>query len=184
MDATVKKRLFLKIAIIVLTIIICDVMMHLMRNERDSVISHPVIARFAPVLGIIGGILFMVYGVIAYRKQQAYTLVTATVTDVFVLSGIEADDPDRITPTLEYEVDGQTYTTTFTEGQEYYAIGDHLDIKYNPADPQQIIDPNPAGPWLLGGFGILVLLASAFATRQTNRPPSTEASSPSTTASA
>ena len=134
-----------------------------MQNNRTVEINDPRVTRWAPVIGIVAGLIFVVFGVMAHFHQQSYTPATATVIDVLVLPGIEASDPDRITPTIEYQADGQTYTTVLTEGQQPYEIGEQINIQYNPQNPNQIIDPNPLGPWLLSGFGVFFVVGSAIA---------------------
>ncbi|MBQ6450087.1 DUF3592 domain-containing protein [bacterium] len=130
-----------------------------MQNNKTIEINNPTLTRWAPPISIIAGLIFVVFGVVAHFHQQSYTPATAIVTDVMVFPGMETSDPDRITPTIEYQVDGQTYTTTLAEGQQAYEIGEQINIQYNPQNPNQIIDPNPIGPWALSGFGAIFIVA-------------------------
>jgi hypothetical protein len=63
-------------------------------------------------------------------------------------------------PTVEYTVDGKTYTTELDTGSGSYRIGQTLSVLYNPDNPAVAHDGGSIGLYLMiAGAVILAVIA-------------------------
>ena len=88
----------------------------------------PKLKIFAAVLAVIalaGGIYF------TFFESRGFVKTTATIVDLEVNFGA-ADESDTYTPTVEYTVDGKTYTGKLNQSSSSYKVGKTITVLYDP----------------------------------------------------
>ena len=116
---------------------------------------------------IIAGICLITGVYLTFFHSQGFVQTTATIVDLTVNPGT-GDESDTYTPTVEYTVDGKTYTGVLDISSSSYRVGKTITVLYDPQNPIVVHSG--------GGFGIYLMIASAailgfvaFATVQEKR---------------
>ena len=107
------------------------------------------------------GLILIVFGVILFgMKTGNYVRTTGRVTAV--TAGVP-DDNNNATWDIEftYTADGGRFTGTFAGLTKEYAVGDELEVYYNPENPEQITNTK-MGSFLGPVMIVAGLLAGAF----------------------
>ncbi|MBR5341748.1 MAG: hypothetical protein IK151_07470 [Erysipelotrichaceae bacterium] len=117
--------------------------------------------RYGPLIAVIGGIMFLTFGVI-----RSVNLITYKPTEAVVIQFVEEydtiDDTYKQTATVEYEVDNMKYEAVLDDYTENYYVGKTVKIKYNPKDPNKIITSSFKLPILLVAFGSVCIIGGVF----------------------
>ena len=114
-----------------------------------------------PKMKILTGILatiVLIAGVyMTFFQSRGFVKTTASITDVRMDSTGEST---IYYPTVEYTVDGKTYTTELDTGSRSYRIGQTLSVLYNPDNPAVAHDGGSIGLYLMiAGAVILAVIA-------------------------
>ena len=114
-----------------------------------------------PKMKILTGILatiVLIAGVyMTFFQSRGFVKTTASITDVRMDSTGESM---IYYPTVEYTVDGKTYTTELDTGSRSYRIGQTLSVLYNPDNPTVAHDGGSIGVYLMiAGAVILAVIA-------------------------
>ena len=114
-----------------------------------------------PKMKILTGILatiVLIAGVyMTFFQSRGFVKTTASITDVRMDSTGESM---IYYPTVEYTVDGKTYTTELDTGSRSYRIGQTLSVLYNPDNPAVAHDGGSIGLYLMiAGAVILAVIA-------------------------
>ena len=112
----------------------------------------PKLKIFAAVLAVIalaGGIYFMFF------ESRGFVKTTATIVDLEVNFGA-ADESDTYTPTVEYTVDGKTYTGKLNQSSGSYKLGKTITVMYDPNDPSVVHGDNRIGLYFIA-VGAVIL---------------------------
>ena len=117
-------------------------------------VREPKMKIFAGILAAIG----LIAGVyMTFFQSRGFVKTTASITDVRMDSTGESM---IYYPTVEYTVDGKTYTTELDTGSRSYRIGQTLSVLYNPDNPAVAHDGGSIGLYLMiAGAVILAVIA-------------------------
>ena len=89
-----------------------------------------------PKLKIFAGILAVIVLIVGvymtFFQSRGFVKTTASITDVRMDSTGESA---VYYPTVEYTVDGKTYTTELDTGSKSYRIGQTISVLYDPGNP-------------------------------------------------
>ena len=91
-------------------------------------------------------IAFGVY--LNFFYSRGFVKTTATIVEVRDSYGSEGDR--TYYPTVEYIVDGKTYTGELNQGSSSYRVGKRIPVLYDPNDPDEV--------HATGGFEIYILV--------------------------
>ena len=117
-------------------------------------VSGPKLKIFA---GILAAIVLITGVYMTFFQSRGFVKTTASITDVRMDSTGESM---IYYPTVEYTVDGKTYTTELDTGSRSYRIGQTLSVLYNPDNPAVAHDGGSIGLYLMiAGAVILAVIA-------------------------
>lgn len=117
-------------------------------------VSGPKLKIFA---GILAAIVLITGVYMTFFQSRGFVKTTASITDVRMDS---AGESTIYYPTVEYTVDGKTYTTELDTGSRSYRIGQTLSVLYNPDNPAVAHDGGSIGLYLMiAGAVILTVIA-------------------------
>ena len=117
-------------------------------------VSGPKLKIFA---GILAAIVLIAGVYMTFFQSRGFVKTTASITDVRMDSTGESM---IYYPTVEYTVDGKTYTTELDTGSRSYRIGQTLSVLYNPDNPAVAHDGGSIGLYLMiAGAVILAVIA-------------------------
>ena len=107
--------------------------------------------------GILAAIVLIAGVYMTFFQSRGFVKTTASITDVRMDSTGESM---IYYPTVEYTVDGKTYTTELDTGSRSYRIGQTLSVLYNPDNPTIAHDGGSIGLYLMiAGAVILAVIA-------------------------
>lgn len=110
-------------------------------------VKDPKLKIFAGILAVI----VLVVGVyMTFFQSRGFVKTTASITDV---RRDNIGESSVYYPTVEYTVDGKTYTTELDTGSGSYRIGQTISVLYDPNNPSAAHDG--------GGFGLYLIIAGA-----------------------
>lgn len=110
-------------------------------------VKDPKLKIFAGILAVI----VLIVGVyMTFFQSRGFVKTTASITDV---RRDNTGESSVYYPTVEYTVDGKTYTTELDTGSGSYRIGQTISVLYDPNNPSAAHDG--------GGFGLYLLIAGA-----------------------
>ena len=117
--------------------------------------------------GILAAIVLIAGVYMTFFQSRGFVKTTASITDVRMDSTGESM---IYYPTVEYTVDGKTYTTELDTGSRSYRIGQTLSVLYNPDNPAVAHDGGSIGLYLMiAGAVILAVIAfSAIKEKQSS----------------
>ena len=117
-------------------------------------VREPKLKIFAVILAAI----VLITGVyMTFFQSRGFVKTTASITDVRMDSTGEST---IYYPTVEYTVDGKTYTSELDTGSGSYRIGQTLSVLYNPDNPTVAHDGGSIGVYLMiAGTVILAVIA-------------------------
>ena len=122
----------------------------------------PKLKIFAAILAAIA----LAVGVyLTFFHSRGFVKTTGTIVS---LREDDSDDGGIYFPTVEYTVDGKTYTGELTTGKGSYKVGKTMTVLYDPDDPGVVHDGGGVGIYLLV-VGGLILAVVAWSTVQTKR---------------
>ena len=117
-------------------------------------VREPKLKIFA---GILAAIVLITGVYMTFFQSRGFVKTTASITDVRMDSTGESM---IYYPTVEYTVDGKTYTTELDTGSRSYRIGQTLSVLYNPDNPAVAHDGGSIGLYLMiAGAVILAVIA-------------------------
>lgn len=110
-------------------------------------VKDPKLKIFAGILAVI----VLIVGVyMTFFQSRGFVKTTASITDV---RRDNTGESSVYYPTVEYTVDGKTYTTELDTGSGSYRIGQTISVLYDPNNPSAAHDG--------GGFGLYLIIAGA-----------------------
>ena len=117
-------------------------------------VREPKLKIFA---GILAAIVLITGVYMTFSQSRGFVKTTASITDVRMDSTGEST---IYYPTVEYTVDGKTYTSELDTGSGSYRIGQTLSVLYNPDNPTVAHDGGSIGVYLMiAGTVILAVIA-------------------------
>ena len=117
-------------------------------------VREPKLKIFA---GILAAIVLITGVYMTFFQSRGFVKTTASITNVRMDS---AGENTIYYPTVEYTVDGKTYTTELDTGSRSYRIGQTLSVLYNPDNPAVAHDGGSIGLYLMiAGAVILAVIA-------------------------
>ena len=115
--------------------------------------------------GILAAIVLTAGVYMTFFQSRGFVKTMASITDVRLDSTGEST---IYYPTVEYTVDGKTYTTELDTGSGSYRIGQTLSVLYNPDNPAVAHDGGSIGLYLMiaGAVILAVITFSAIKEKQ------------------
>ena len=102
------------------------------------------------VAGILAVIVLIVGVYMTFFQSRGFVKATAVITDVRMDSTGEST---VYYPTVEYTVNGKTYTAELDTASSSYRIGQAISVLYDPGNPSVVHDGS--------GFGLYLMIAGA-----------------------
>ena len=122
-----------------------------------------------PKLKIIAGILAVIAlaaGIyLTFFRSQGFVKTTGTIV---ALREDSTDDSTVYYPTVEYTVDGKTYSGELDTGSGSYKVGKTIPVLYDPSDPAVVHDGSGVGIYFLV-VGAVILAVLVWSTVQKKR---------------
>ena len=117
----------------------------------------PKLKIFAAVLAVIA----LAAGVyLTFFRSQGFVKTTGTIIS---LRKDTSGDSSVYYPTVEYSVDGKTYTGELDTGSGSYKVGKTIPVLYDPNDPAVVHDGSGVGIYFIA-VGAVILLMIVFLT--------------------
>ncbi len=116
---------------------------------------------FVLILGVVmilGSIGFLIW---SFVSTQGYEKTTAIVTSVeFDPTVIDNDEgaTENYKITIEYTVNGQKYTTDYNATEGAYSVGQQIELKYDPQNPNNTSRGEMSLPLLIGICAAIVVV--------------------------
>jgi hypothetical protein len=114
-----------------------------------------------PLLALLAGIAFIVFGVINFSQHNKYIETDAVVSKVTIIETFY-DEPDDVEILVRYTVDGKEYESQLNNTSTNLKEGQNIKVKYDPSDPSKVISASKSYAFIAIGFGALVVLISIF----------------------
>ena len=107
------------------------------------------------------GILALAVGVTSLSRRGSYVTVSAVITQVESEYDHTREEWDHHTY-VEYSVDGQKYNGELGYYENGYEEGKEIDIRYDPANPLNIMEDSIGFTVYLTIIGPILILAGIF----------------------
>ena len=122
----------------------------------------PKLKIFAAVLAVIA----LAAGIyLTFFRSQGFVKTTGTIVS---LREDSSDDSIVYFPTVEYTVDGKTYTGELDTGSGSYKVGKTIPVLYDPNDPSAVHDGSGVGIYFIV-VGAVMLAVLVWSTVQKKR---------------
>ena len=119
-----------------------------------------------PILFLLGGIVFLVMGCIRLHQKQRYVKTTGEITKIesYYTENAEPDGGQIQTydVTVQFTVNGTTYTAQLDEYRASFEEGGTVDILYDPDAPEKIMYGSTMVTVLQFGLGAVFAISGAF----------------------
>lgn len=113
-----------------------------------------ILAAVLAVIALAAGIY------LTFFRSQGFVKTTGTIVS---LREDSSDDSTAYFPTVEYTVDGKTYTGELDTGSGSYKVGKTIPVLYDPNDPAVVHDGSGVGIYFIT-VGAVILLMIVFLT--------------------
>ena len=113
-----------------------------------------ILAAVLAVIALAAGIY------LTFFRSQGFVKTTGTIV---ALREDSSDDSTVYFPTVEYTVDGKTYTGELDTGSGSYKVGKTIPVMYDPNDPAVVHDGSGVGIYFIA-VGAVILLMIVFLT--------------------
>ena len=113
-----------------------------------------ILAAVLAVIALAAGIY------LTFFRSQGFVKTTGTIVS---LREDSSDDSSVYYPTVEYSVDGKTYTGELDTGSGSYKVGKTIPVLYDPNDPAVVHDGSGVGIYFIA-VGAVILLMIVFLT--------------------
>ena len=113
-----------------------------------------ILAAVLAVIALAAGIY------LTFFRSQGFVKTTGTIV---ALREDVSDDSSVYFPTVEYTVDGKTYTGELDTGSGSYKVGKTIPVLYDPNDPAVVHDGSGVGIYFIA-LGAVILLMIFFLT--------------------
>ena len=114
-----------------------------------------------PLLVIIAGIAFIVFGAVNFAQHNKYVETDAVVSKVTIIETFY-DEPDDVEIMVRYTVDGKEYESLLNNTSTNLKEGQTIKVKYDPADPSKVISSIKSYAFIAIGLGALFALGGLF----------------------
>ena len=122
-------------------------------------IVNRLMTRIMPILFFAAGCFCIFLGITNLKNRQTFLETTGVISHIEETYVGGEDNEYDYDVTVEYEVDGQKYSTVLGEYSSGMEEGQEIGIYYNPDDPSDIMSNSKATPVVLFVMGIIGLLA-------------------------
>ncbi len=122
------------------------------------------ISKFFPLALVIIGIIVIVFSIHSLNRQDDFLPAKGVIQDIQEYEEIDTDGGTDSTyeVTVEYTVDGKTYTSVMGDYENGYEVGKEIDILYDPQDPNVIVSKGKGPFYYFIGAGVFVILVGLF----------------------
>ena len=127
----------------------------------------PKLKIFAAVLALIAiaaGIYMMFF------ESPGFVKTSATIISMERVNGA-GDNDDTFTPTVEYTVNGKTYTGEINHSSGSYKVGKTITVMYDPNDPSVVHGDSRMGIYFIcvGALILAVIIVTAVREKKNQR---------------
>ena len=116
-----------------------------------------ILAAVLAVIALAAGIY------LTFFRSQGFVKTTGTIV---ALREDSSDDSTVYFPTVEYTVDGKTYTGELDTGSGSYKVGKTITVLYDPNDPSVVHDGSGVGIYLLVVSTVMLLIIIFLTVKQ------------------
>jgi len=124
---------------------------------------NKIFKTLAPVILLAAVVLFTVLGIQDIKAQKTYTETTGVITSITEEQGADADKTDYHV-WVSYTVDGESYQSELGSYSSSMKKGDEVAIRYNPENPNDIVQAGVLGVILMFGMAGIALIACVVMT--------------------
>jgi len=107
---------------------------------------------------LAGGIFIIVLGFKTVGKHNSYQKTTAVISDIQFVEDVDGDNTYNVI--VEYKADEKDYKNELGEYSASMAIGNEIEILYNPRNPLDIVSAGIGSIIAYFAFGIVAVIAS------------------------
>ena len=122
--------------------------------------SRRLLAIIMLVIFLAAGVFVIIQGFRNGRMQREFTETTAVITRIEVIENVGSDNEDEHHTYVRYTVDGREYDNELGEYSSSFKEGAVIKIKYDPADPTNIILAGAASQTIMFVLGTVAILIS------------------------
>jgi len=101
----------------------------------------------------------------AFFESRGFVRTTATIIDIERNDG-SGEEADTFTPTVEYTVDGKTYTGQLNQSSGSYKVGKTIPVLYDPDDPGVVHGDSTMGFYFIGVGAVILAVIGVSAVRE------------------
>ena len=118
------------------------------------------ISRFLPLAFVIMGIVIIILSIRGLHIQDDFLPAEGVILDIQEYVEPDGDGGSNYTydVTVEYKIDGKTYTSVMGDYEPDYEVGKQIDILYDPDDPSVIVSRGKGPFYYFIGASILVII--------------------------
>ncbi|MBQ2160640.1 MAG: DUF3592 domain-containing protein [Firmicutes bacterium] len=123
-----------------------------------------VVAKFLPLLFVIGGIVVIIMSISGLHDQDTFTSAKGVIRDIQVYEDRDADGDLTYTydVTVDFEADGKSYTSVMGDYEDSYEVGKEIDIVFDPEDPTNIAAAGKSKYFIMIAAGVVVIIIGAI----------------------
>ena len=115
----------------------------------------------ARIIACVLAVVLILAGVyLTFFKSRGFSKTTAAIVALRINMDSEGTS---YYPTVEFRVDGQTYTGELDSASSSYRVGDKISVLYDPADPT-VVHSADKFPIFFIAFGALLLVVVVVTT--------------------
>ncbi len=112
---------------------------------------------------VLFGLAFIVAGVIGIHQSNTFLPTKGVIRSMErTYVATDSDDTDTWKVMVSYTVDGKEYESDLGQKQDGFAVGQEIDILYNPDNPEAIVLPGKTIWFIFIIAGAAVAAVSSF----------------------
>lgn len=122
------------------------------------------IAKFIPLAIVVMGIIAIVFSIHGLHQQDDFLPAKGVIQDIQEYVETDSDGVTNTTyeVTVDYTIDGKSYTSVMGDFENGYEVGKEIDILYDPQDPNVIVSKGKGPFYYFIGAGIFAILVGLF----------------------
>ena len=100
-----------------------------------------ILGKFLPIVFVIAGIIIIILGFVSLKQQNTFLPVKGVIADIqeFEERDSEGDLTYSYEVTVDYKIEGESYTSVMGDYKDGFEVGKEIEILYDPDDPSTIV---------------------------------------------
>ena len=122
------------------------------------------LTKFLPLVFIIAGIIVIVFSIHGLHQQDEFSPAKGVIKDIQEYVETDSDGGTTTTyeVTVDYTINGKSYTSVMGDYENGYEVGKEIDILYDPQDPNVIVSKGKGPYYYFIAASILLILYAVF----------------------